>query len=191
MFKWCFPEFGISFSFRGETFWNFRSITGIANNISDSDMSKIDHINQPPCSFKKQSSTYPTYHQTFQVPKMEVPKLIRLFFGVSFPLHKAYPYSKNIGLRTSIWMVPKMLVNLPQIMLLPKFLQTRSKIEGGRYFCRFVCGKIWRGWRFVGERFQWRFSNFCFRVYVLWKTIPKTWRFGLDSIFVESFRGWF
>ena len=71
--------------------------------------------------------------------KFEVPKLIRAILGLSFPLHKAYPYRYYIGFRT---LVPKMLVNLPQIMLLPKFLQTRSKIEGGGFVCRFIGGKI-------------------------------------------------
>ena len=32
-------------------------------------------------------------HQEFQVPKMEVLNLIRLFLGLGFPLHKPYPYS--------------------------------------------------------------------------------------------------
>ena len=32
-------------------------------------------------------------HQKFQVPKMEVLNLIRLFCGWVFPLHKPYPYS--------------------------------------------------------------------------------------------------
>lgn len=33
------------------------------------------------------------YHQKFQVPKLEVMKLIRLFGGVGFPLHKPYLYN--------------------------------------------------------------------------------------------------
>ena len=52
-------------------------------------------------------------HQEFQVPKMEVLNLIRLFLGMGFPLHKPYPYSlyrwgfrSLLGTWNSWWMHP-------------------------------------------------------------------------------------
>ena len=49
---------------------------------------------------KRPGQTQEKTHLKFQVPKMEVLNLIRLFWGVGFPLHK--PYIQLIQVSTSI-----------------------------------------------------------------------------------------
>ena len=51
---------------------------------------------------KRSSFVEVSNHQEFQVPKVQVLNLKKLFWGVGFPLHKPYPYSLYSGEDSSI-----------------------------------------------------------------------------------------
>ena len=62
-------------------------------------LKRIGFVERVLCQ-KRPGQTQEKTHQKFQVPKMEELNLIRLFWGVGFPLHK--PYIQLIQVSTSI-----------------------------------------------------------------------------------------
>lgn len=78
---------------------------------------------------------------------------------MGFPLHKAYPYRKNIGFRTSIWMIPEMFGE-PIADHAPTEVPTNSVEDRRR--CFFLPVRLWEDLTWVTV--CWGKVQFCFRV---------------------------